>query len=233
LIPLAAAVAASQTDIGRRVLIHGYKTRKALLHEHCDNLISTVKSRLAVSNAPRNVHFITHSYGGVVLKSAFARGLADYIPCETRAALLAPPLRGAVIGRTFEDKTLGESVLPHSARSALRAAARFYVGKAAGLQLLTKPPQWFEQQTGKFPSNVDVLVIEGKLPVTNPVIGDASDGVVACRETMVSTPHRRCTVSVPHNFMLFSPTVMRLVRNFIDGKPVGQRHPGAPLVDGD
>lgn len=227
------AVATSQTDIGRQVLNHGYKTRKALLHEHSDNLIETVKSRIAVSNAPRNVHFVTHSFGGVVLKSAFARGLADVIPRETRAVLLAPPLRGAVIGRTFEEETLGERVLPQSARRVLRAAARFYVGNAAGLQLLTKPPEWFEQQTGKFPPNVDVLVIEGKLPVINPVIGDVSDGIVACRETMISTPHRRCSISIPHNFMLFSPTVMRLVRNFIDGKPVGDPHPGAPLVDGD
>lgn len=233
LVPLSTALSLSGREHGRVLLNHGYKTRRQLLHEHADALVCAVSEQTRALR-PECVHFVTHSFGGVVLRAAFARGLADALPnggSTVRAALIAPPLRGAVIGRNFERMALGARVLPAAARRALRAAARLYMGPWAGRQLLTKPPEWFEK-AGCIPKDVDVLVVEGRLPVTSPVVGpELSDGVVTCKETMVSTPHRRVGVTVPHNVMLFSPTVIGLVRDFIDGHTVGELHPGAPLVE--
>lgn len=58
---------------------------------------------------------------------------------------------------------------------------------------------------------------------------------------MLSTPHRRITVAVPHNLMMIAPSVIGIVRkHLVDGIEVGELHPGcalndaaAPLVDGD
>jgi len=205
-----------------------YLTRQALLHEHSDDLIDVVATRIE-KERPKRVHFVTHSFGGCVLRSAFGRGLSDVLPGDSRAVLLGPPLRGAVFGRNFEKMALGESVVPKRAREVLRNAARYYVGPKSGLQLISKSPEWFEQ-VGRFPNDVNVLVVEGKLPVTNPIIGQESDGIVTCQETMLPTPHRRYTVSVPHNFMLLSPSIMRVVKDFLDGNNVGTPHPGVPLI---
>lgn len=226
LLPLSVAIA----DGRYHILNHGYLTRQRYMHEHSDDLIDAVSSRIE-KERPDRVHFVTHSFGGCVLRSAFGRGLQDVLPSpmKTRAVLIGPPLRGAVFGRNFEDMALGESVVPKRAREALRTAARYYVGPKSGLQLISKSPEWFEQ-AGAFPTDINILVIEGKLPVNNPIIGQESDGIVTCQETMLPTPHRRYTVSTPHNLMLLSPSIMRVVKDFLDGNSVGDEHPGVPLV---
>lgn len=147
-LPIAAALSApsaEKTNLPREVLNHGYNTRSALLHEHSDRLIDVVAERI-YKEPVRRVHFVTHSFGGVCLRTAFGRGLDEILPSkEVRTVCIGPPLRGAMFARQFEALELGAKVLPDSARKALRACARAYVGKQAGMQLLTKPPEWFEK----------------------------------------------------------------------------------------
>lgn len=168
-------------------------------------------------DAPKHVHFVSHSFGGVLLCSAFKEGLAEVLPHGTRCALIAPPLRGAVLARTLEEMDFRG---PDVVRRAVRAMARTFTGPSSGMELRTCGPAWFEA-TGHIPNDIPVLVVEGAPGHVNPMIRGESDFVVGSDETQLNRPHRRLRVGLTHNLLLMSPTVLGDVRKFVRGEEVG------------
>jgi triacylglycerol lipase len=57
---------------------------------------------------PRSIHLVTHSMGGIVVRSALGRGVPA---CVGRVVMLAPPHRGSRIAR-FLAPTLGRIIRP-------------------------------------------------------------------------------------------------------------------------
>lgn len=220
MLPLAAALSRHFS-----VLNYGYKTRSLLLHEHAESLLDSVRTRTESAEHPR-IHFVTHSFGGVVLRAAFGAGLRDLLPSASRCALIAPPLRGAVVARTLE---LMDFRGPDLARRALRGATRVVMGENSGMELRKYGPEWFER-AGEFPRDAELLVVEGAMGRINPMVGSESDGIVGACETMMERPHYRLSVGLTHNMLCMSPSVVSAVSHFIRGETIGEIHPGKPLL---
>lgn len=215
LLPIAASLA-RQYD----VLNFGYRSRADTLNGHSRTLVDTLKSRLG--RKKQTVHFVTHSFGGVVLHNAFRKGLVDVLGDEarkTRCVMIGPPLRGASFARAFQVDNL---VGPEMVKNALHVTARTVLGEHSGGQLMMKDPGWFERTLGTIPEEVAVLVIAGSRGKLNPLISGESDGVVAVEETMLNRRHFRLKVGMSHNLLLYTPEVITSISEFLDGNEVGE-----------
>lgn len=215
LLPIAASLA-QQYD----VLNFGYKSRAHNLNGHSRSLVDTVKSRL--ERKKQTVHFVTHSFGGVVLHNAFRKGLLDVLgdgAGRTRCVMIGPPLRGASFARAFQTKNL---VGPEMVKNALNATARTVLGDHSGGELMMKEPPWFERTLGTIPEEVEVLVIAGSRGRMNPLISGDSDGVVGLEETMLNRKHFRLKVAMSHNLLLYTPEVITSISAFLAGEEVGE-----------
>lgn len=223
------------------LLNYGYRSRADTLEGHAETLLCTMEARMQAmslssnlgnsktlisENDMRQVHFITHSFGGVVLHRAFKDGLADILKInqretESRCVMLAPPLRGARFARAFQkDRIAG----PNFFKTGLNSLAETIMGKECGAQLMWNESKWFKESLGTIPNLVKVLVISGDAGRLNPLIDENSDGVVSTSETMLNRPHFRKTVRMTHNLMLYSGDVRNSIYRFLDGEDVGELH---------
>lgn len=215
LLPIAASLA-RQYD----VLNFGYRSRADTLNGHSRTLIDAIESRL--TRKKQTVHFVTHSFGGVVLHNAFRKGLLDVLGKEarnTRCVMIGPPLRGASFARAFQVDNL---VGPEMVKNAMHATARTVLGEHSGGQLMMKDPGWFERKLGKIPEEVEILIIAGSRGRLNPLISGESDGVVGVDETMLNRRHFRMTVGMSHNLLLYTPQVITSISEFLEGNQVGE-----------
>lgn len=214
LIPIAAA-------LSRRfdVLNFGYRSRTDNLHGHSQSLIEAVHSRL--EKKKQRVHFVTHSFGGVVLHKAFSSGLLDVLGSDVkdaRCVLIGPPVRGASFARAFRKENIKG---PDMLKSMVNSAACMVLGPKCGMELMTKDEGWFTEEIGRIPDEVEVLVVAGSRGRLNPLIDGASDGVVGVHETMLGRRHFRVQVGLTHNLLLYSPEVLKYIGAFLDGDSVG------------
>lgn len=215
LLPIAASLA-REYDI----LNFSYRSRTQTLRVHSESLIDAVSARLKKGN--QTIHFVTHSFGGVVLHHAFANGLQEVIEdnlSETRCVLLAPPLRGAALARTFQRKNIKG---PDLFKSAVYTTAKTILGDQAGRELMCNDETWYDKQVGVIPEKVKLLVIAGTLGSLNPLIDGESDGVVAVRETIPNRLFYQKRISLSHNLLVTSPTVISLIYEFLDGNEIGE-----------
>lgn len=215
LLPIAASLA-QQFD----VLNFGYRSREDTLNGHSLSLVDTVKSRLG--RKKQTVHFVTHSFGGVVLHNAFRKGLLDVLGDDarkTRCVMIGPPLHGASFARAFQTKNL---MGPDMVRNAVHMTARTVLGEHSGGQLMMKEPDWFKKTLGTIPEEVKVLVICGSRGNLNPLIGGESDGVVGVEETILNRKHFRLKVAMSHNLLLYTPEVLNSITTFLEGNEVGE-----------
>lgn len=212
-LPLAARLAYEEYD----VLNFGYRSRSDTLRNHSQSLIDTVRSRLTRKN--QRVHFVTHSFGGVVLHNAFAKGLGQVVGRGSRCVLIAPPLRGAAFARAFQRESLWG---PQVVREMLHRMAKGILGGHSGLELMMGDELWFEKELGEIPNDVEVMVVVGEWGRWNPLIEEVSDGVVGVGETLMRRRHCRLKVGATHNVLLYSPLVHESVVRFLKGDDVGE-----------
>lgn len=215
------------------VLNFGYPSRKDTLLGHANALCDAVAQRVehdkreGLKDQRSGLHFVTHSFGGVVLHRAFAAGLKDILPADTptRCVLMAPPLRGARLARAFrKDQMVG----PELFRSMIHSAAERIMGPGCGAELMTNESEWFEAQLGVVPNDVEILVIAGVYGKINPLIDGESDGIVAVDETMMNRRHIRFHIGLTHNMLLLSREVINCIMTFLDGHSVGEAADGIP-----
>lgn len=187
---------------------------------HADAFIDMIDQRQ--KQGIQKTHFVTHSFGGVVLHRAFKQGLAEVLDegiSDTRCVLVAPPLRGAAFARAFQKNNV---MGPEMMKNAIHRTAQAILGAKCGMELMMNDEKWFAEETGVIPDQVDVLVVGGKVGNINPLIGDVSDGVVALKETWMNRQHYRMEVGVTHNFLLYTPKVVAGVKKFLRGEEVGK-----------
>lgn len=141
--------------------------------------------------APR-VHFIGHSYGGIILLHLF-----DQFPCisKGRIVLLGCPANGSAV----------------SQRLARTPLTRWLLGKGRQRGLLGDAPGWKGWQ--------DLGIIAGTFPLGIGLVAGGPeaphDGTVAVSETQLRGASDFIALPVSHSGMLLSPQVAHEVITFL------------------
>jgi len=82
--------------------------------------------------------------------------------------------------------------------------------------MMNTPLDGFDQMFCPFPNTLDLMVIAGNVSV-NPLLDEVNDGVVCVAETFVhGRSHHHHIVPLQHTMLPFSPSVLKLVRKFIN-----------------
>ncbi|MFA6916624.1 MAG: hypothetical protein WC222_09520 [Parachlamydiales bacterium] len=170
-----------------------YPSRDKLIQEHGADLAHYLQ-KLARKKPGVPINFITHSMGGLVLRSAMNHPECPPEAKIGRAALLAPPNQGAGWGRFLDQYYFSHLIGKEKAGKQLRSQADF-------------------EFLGQFPDTVQVLVIAGTKNI-NPWIKGKSDSTVTVDETRLNTPHQHKTVHAEHTMILFSKRAYRYIKEF-------------------
>lgn len=196
------------------VLNYGYASRKHNLQDHAALLLDTIRHRVK-NERPPAVHFVCHSFGGVVLRAAMKKEKLGSGTSKT--VLVGPPARGCGFARQFVSVEFAHEGI----RPLIRSTAEFVLGAASGRQFLRMTPEWFlAQGDSELPGQV--LVIAGNIDRRiNPLIPEDNDGVIAVSETVLPFKHYRLEERLTHNMLLYSPRVIGSAVDFLDGKSVG------------
>lgn len=177
-----------------RLKRHGYECYNFNYHvwsqtpaELADRLRAMVES----IDAPL-VHFVGHSYGGIILLHLF-----DQFPfiSKGRIVLLASPVNGSVVGRRLVRTPL----------------TRWVLGKSRQRGLLGDAPVWRGWQ--------DIGIIAGTFPLGIGLVAGGPeaphDGTVSVHETQLRGATDFIALPVSHTGMLLSPHVAHEVNVFL------------------
>lgn len=138
------------------------------------------------------IHFVGHSYGGIVLMHLF-----DQFPFnkEGRVVLLASPVNGSAV----------------SSRLLKIPGAKWLLGKSPEQGLTGNVPAWKGWQ--------DIGIIAGTMPIGTGLLfgGPASphDGTVSVAETQLKGATDFITLPVTHTGILWSPKVATQIITFL------------------
>eukprot|EP00166_Cyanidium_caldarium_P002740 ctg_2689.g684 len=257
-----APMAAALKSAGFVVYNYAYAARKHTLEEHgvhfAEFLTSVASTPLNTSGSassaspctstaaalttervPSSISFVTHSFGGVLLREALmgaawqALRATPVAARRGRAVCLGPPFGGVCMARglRYRGDSDSDGRLPYRI---LERLVRMALGPGAGRQLLEMSREWFMARGG-MPPHMPVLVIAGDIGRVNPLItepmaatADAqvasmrlqrrvlpSDGVVGVHETYLPSRHMRLTLRVPHNMLLYAPAAIQATTRFL------------------
>ncbi|EME28794.1 hypothetical protein Gasu_36890 isoform 1 [Galdieria sulphuraria] len=190
----------------------GYPSRDDFIINHARNLIDVLNS--LSSRETRTFHFVTHSLGAIILRTALAQPNCPETAKSGRLVLLAPPLKGSKFARYLQSRDLGGK-LPKW----METTSKWIVGDCTGRQLMTMSVQEFDDMP-YFPSSTSILVIAAEMGRLNPLLEGRNDGVLEVEETMLGQPHYRLLVRGTHNSLLFQPKVIECILNFLCEKKV-------------
>ena len=163
-----------------------YPSKHKYIEEHGQDL-STKLQEIAEKKPNQPIHFVTHSMGALIVRSALNQ---ENCPTEAKtgkAVLIAAPNQGSSFARKLQGFL----------------SLRWALGKKAGRELMTTPDGGFDK-LGDFPENVTVLVIAGKY-----------DRKVAIKETSLNTPYSRIVHPSSHSLICYSPRVMTETKAFL------------------
>ncbi|MCH9608765.1 MAG: hypothetical protein S4CHLAM45_06770 [Chlamydiales bacterium] len=183
-------------DEGFDVYLWDYPSRRETIEGHAANLV-VLLNEIAAKNPGKPIHFVTHSLGGIITKTALNHPDCPMEAKVGRAVLLAPPSKGSCAARAFNK-------LP---------PVQCFFGEKAGRQLLTYSSKDMEE-LGGFPKSVDVLVVAGARG-NRILFRRPNDGKVALHETPLETPHRHRIVFAAHNWIMTSRETIHMTKNFL------------------
>ena len=182
-------------DQGFTVINWGYDSKKAFIADHGTALAFGLKGVLK-KYPNKKITFVTHSMGGLVLLAALNHAKCPDIARYGKAALIAPPMKGAWIARF-----LGRS-----------SFARWIAHRFAGVELMTEKDF---AHLGSYPSTLEnICVIAGSWSM-NPLFRVPNDGAVTVEETVLDVAHEHVTVNAGHHDIVFNEEVSDVVFRFI------------------
>lgn len=173
---------------------------------------------------------IVGTFFATVLSAALLEPVMKHVTLG-RAAIVAPPARGCQFA-SIMFRGQGElKRLPDSARAAVVAAAGLFLGEGSGKQIATMEESWFGRRLVGLErafSDGRALVVAGNVGGLNPLVDGPSDGVVRVSETVLGSQHWRVEEPLTHNALIYSPTVLSHVADFLSGSSVGTKSAGVP-----
>ena len=188
-----ALLAARLEDAGYRVINFGYPSRAEPIEELAARLDDELRRCCAGHEA--EVHFVTHSMGGVLVRSFLA---ARPEPHEGRVVMLSPPSQGSEIVDAF-------SATPRLLAVLGPAGARLGTDSTGIAREL--PPVSF-----------DLGIITGNAslnPIGSWLIPGPDDGKVGVRRAMVEGADDFLVVPSSHTFIMNDPDVAEQTVNFL------------------
>lgn len=188
-------MAKALTDAGWEVLDMGYPSTRRSLDEHADQLL-TLLEPLAREGVQR-VDFVTHSLGGVVVRSMLARDAGWREGLELgRVAMLAPPSQGSALAQALQDFLPFRMVLGE-------------VGPQLSLDAMAEVPIP-DVRFGV------VAAQRGDGGGWNPLLRGEDDGVVRVEETKLEGMEDFLLVQGLHTFVMDKPEVAEAVIRYLE-----------------
>lgn len=183
---------------GFNVTNWGYPSSDKTIESHGQDLVSTLQ-KIALDKPGAPMSFVTHSMGGLVLRSALNHPQCPEEAKKGKVVMIAPPNNGSSYARFLSQFSL----------------VRLIGKDKSGKQLLESNNFDF---LGKLPSSLeDVLVISGTRGY-NPFIEGENDGTVGHKETCLTTPHKHIKLPSGHISILFNKDTFIEAHKFLKRK---------------
>lgn len=160
-----------------------------------DHLVARVRSQVEKIAGDQPVNFITHSLGGILVRSL----LAGEVPWEWgKIIMLAPPNRGSEIVDWSSTHPLIHKVLGPAGRA---------LGSAGvPCELPALPP------------GIEAAVIMGNrcsIPVFRKLLGSENDGIVSAAKGRLEGLRGFSVINADHTFIQMHPETIRLSLDFL------------------
>ena len=158
-------------------------------------LAERIRSQVGKIAGDQPVHFITHSLGGILVRTLLAEG----VPWETgKIIMLAPP-------------NCGSEIVDWSKRHPLLHTVLGPAGRALGSDGVpaSLPP---------LPEEIEAAVIMGNrssVPVFKYLLGRENDGIVTTAKGRIDGLRGFSVINADHTFIQMHPEAIRLSLNFL------------------
>lgn len=158
-------------------------------------LVAHIRKQIENTVGDETVHFITHSLGGILIRSL----LAEEVPWKTgKVIMLAPPNSGSEIVDWLKKHPL--------LRTALGPAGRELASDGV------------PQDLPALPSSVQAAVIMGNrcsIPIFKKLLGEENDGIVSAAKGRIDGLRGFTVINADHTFIQMHPEAIRLSLEFL------------------
>ena len=183
------------SDDGYQVVNNSYPSRKHPIEELAPLAIDAGIEQCNALSEPREVHFVTHSLGGILVRYYFAE---NDLPRLGRVVMLAPPNQGS------------------EAADDLRRVPGFSLLNGPAGRQLGKGEESIPLQLGS--PDFEFAVIAGDRsidPVTSAVLPNPDDGKVSVSDTKLEGMSDFALVNVSHAYIMKNDEVIEMVKRFL------------------